>query len=96
MFFDEAFIPMRNIYAHPQQTLKKTGEHIEWPLGEEYFGLFNPLLEQSLTEIQKDIEGVLGRYKVADPVRKSEQTGQLDPKGSGAEVELPDYLLDET
>ena len=96
MFFDEAFIPMRNIYAHPQQTLKKTGEQVEWPLGEEYFGLFNPLLEGSLAEIQKDIEGVLGHYKVKDLIRKSGQTGQLDPKGSANEVELPEYLLDET
>ena len=96
VFFDEAFIPMRNIYAHPKQTLRKTGEQIEWPLAEEYFGLFNPLLQNSLEEIQKDLESVLGNYKVTDLVRKSEQNGEVEQSGNKIDVELPEYLLDET
>ena len=96
VFFDEAFIPLRNIYAHPQQKIKKTGELVEWPLAEEYFGLFNPLLQNSLEEIQKDLESVLGHYQVADLVRKSEQTGEMEQSGSKMDVELPEYLLNET
>ncbi len=96
VFFDEAFIPMRNIYAHPQQTLRKTGEQIEWPLADEYFGLFNPMLQNSLEEIQKDLESVLGHYQVADLVRKSDQSGEVEQSGTKMDVELPKYLLDET
>jgi len=96
VFFDEAFIPMRNIYAHPQQTLRKTGEQIEWPLAEEYFGLFNPLLNNSLQEIQKDLESVLANYQVADLVRKSDQSGEVEQSGNKIDVELPEYLLNET
>ncbi len=96
VFFDEAFIPMRNIYAHPQQTLRKTGEQIEWPLAEEYFGLFNPLLQNSLEEIQKDLESVLVNYQVADLVRKSDHSGEVEQSGKKMDVELPEYLLNET
>jgi len=96
VFFDEAFIPMRNIYAHPQQTLKKTGKLVEWPLAEEYFGLFNPLLQNSLEEIQKDLESVLGHFQVADLVRKSDHSGEVEQSGEKMDVDLPEYLLNET
>ena len=96
VFFDEAFIPMRNIYAHPQQTLRKTGEQIEWPLAEEYFGLFNPLLQNSLEEIQKDLESVLGHFQVADLVRKSDHSGEVEQSGEKMDVDLPEYLLNKT
>ena len=39
----------RNTYAHPEEKAKNPLRN--WPLGDEYYGLINPLMKDALTEL---------------------------------------------
>ena len=73
-FFNDCFISVRNIFAHPDQVIKKTGEVVNWPLTDEYFDLINPLMESALVEIYDDLKSVFTQYPAAE-VEIIETTG---------------------
>ena len=47
--FFEFFVSVRNTYAHPEEKAKNPLRN--WPLGDEYYGLINPLIKDALTEL---------------------------------------------
>ena len=58
--FYDAFITMRNNYAHPEDKAKNPDR--KWPLGEDYYQLINPYVTTALEELLANIN-VLTEYK---------------------------------
>lgn len=93
-FFDEAFVAIRNIYAHPQQKLKKTDELITWPLGTEYFGLINPFLSAALEEVILDVKSVVDGFHEAEvlvPLNDLNEDVVVDVAGKKVSVALAQF-----
>lgn len=93
-FFDEAFVPIRNIYAHPQQKVKKTDEIVTWPLGPEYFQLVNPLLIGALDEIIRDVKSVVDGFfevEVMVPLGDLSDAIEVDVEGQKVSVALAQF-----
>ena len=47
--FFESFVTIRNAYAHPEEKAKNPLRN--WPLGDEYYELINPLMKSALMEL---------------------------------------------
>ena len=47
--FFESFVAVRNTYAHPEEKAKNPLRN--WPMGDEYYGLINPLMKEALMEL---------------------------------------------
>jgi hypothetical protein len=58
-FFD-SFVAVRNTYAHPEEKAKNPLRN--WPLGDEYYELINPLMKDALTELISGFT-VLGTHR---------------------------------
>jgi hypothetical protein len=102
VLFDEAFVPIRNVYAHPQQKNKKTDEIVTWPLSSEYFELINPLLIGALAEVIRDVKSVVDGFhevEVTVPLGDLSKAVDVDVAGHGISVALaqfPDTEAEET
>ncbi len=92
-FFDEAFVPIRNIYAHPQQVIRKTGETINWPLNDDYFKLVNPLLAAALREVLSDVKAVFIDFRQADIslVDTADKEIEFKVDGQSMTINLEDF-----
>ena len=47
--FFETFVTIRNAYAHPEEKAKNPLRN--WPLGDEYYAIINPLMKDALMEL---------------------------------------------
>jgi len=95
--FFESFVAVRNTYAHPEEKAKNPLRN--WPMGDEYYGLINPLMKEALTEIISGFT-VLSTHRpvlvkeIDDQQHKGSFVEEIGKKDKDLSLELSDEELD--
>ena len=95
--FFESFVAVRNTYAHPEEKAKNPLRN--WPMGDEYYGLINPLMKEALTEIISGFT-VLSTHRpvlvkeIDDQQHKGSFVEEIGKKEKDLSLELSDEDLD--
>jgi len=95
--FFESFVAVRNTYAHPEEKAKNPLRN--WPMGDEYYGLINPLMKEALIELISGFT-VLSTHRpvlvkeIDDQQHKGSFIEEIGKKEKDLGLELSDEDLD--
>ena len=95
--FFESFVAVRNTYAHPEEKAKNPLRN--WPMGDEYYGLINPLMKEALMELISGFT-VLSTHRpvlvkeIDDQQHKGSFIEEIGKKEKDLGLELSDEDLD--
>ena len=95
--FFESFVAVRNTYAHPEEKAKNPLRN--WPIGDEYYGLINPLMKEALMELISGFT-VLSTHRpvlvkeIDDQQHKGSFIEEIGKKEKDLGLELSDEDLD--
>ena len=95
--FFESFVAVRNTYAHPEEKAKNPLRN--WPMGDEYYGLINPLMKEALMELISGFT-VLSTHRpvlvkeIDDQQHKGSFIEEIGKKEKDLGLELSDEELD--
>ena len=95
--FFESFVAVRNTYAHPEEKAKNPLRN--WPIGDEYYGLINPMMKEALMELISGFT-VLSTHRpvlvkeIDDQQHKGSFIEEIGKKEKDLGLELSDEDLD--